>query len=83
MTRLSSTEAREQWSELLNRVRYGGERITIERRGKNMAVLVPPEIEELLEAIEDRLDALEARRVLETDHREPVPLDDILAELGL
>lgn len=83
MTRVSSTEARKQWGDLLNRVRYGGERITIERRGKNMAVLVPPEMEELLEAIEDRIDAIEARRVLEMDHREPIPLDEVLEELGL
>jgi prevent-host-death family protein len=35
-------EAKKHFSELLGRVAYGGERILISKRGKPMAVLVPP-----------------------------------------
>lgn len=83
MTTVTSTEARKDWSELLNRVRYGGERVTIERRGKTMAVLVSPEEEELLEALEDQIDVMEARKVLETDNREPIPLEEVVEKLGV
>jgi prevent-host-death family protein len=40
---LNIAEAKKHFSELLGRVAYGGERITISKRGKPMAVLVPPE----------------------------------------
>lgn len=41
MKSVSVAEAKAKLSELLGRVAYGGERITIERRGKPMAALVP------------------------------------------
>ena len=80
MTTLKSSEARTEWAEMLNRVGYGGERISIERRGKPVAVLVSPEDAELLEVIEDRIDARKARKVLESDE-EPVPIDEALDDL--
>ena len=38
-------EAKKHFSELLSRVAYGGERITIAKRGKPLAMLVPPATE--------------------------------------
>ncbi len=38
-------EAKKHFSELLSRVAYGGERITIAKRGKPLAMLVPPAME--------------------------------------
>jgi prevent-host-death family protein len=35
-------QAKKHFSELLGRVAYGGERIIISKRGKPLAVLVPP-----------------------------------------
>ena len=81
MTTFKSSEARTEWAEMLNRVGYGGERIAIERRGKPVAVLISPEDAKLLEAIEDRIDVREARKVLEHDEREPVPIEDALENL--
>jgi len=40
MTRLNTTEAREDFSTTLNRVACGGERIVLERRGKAVAALI-------------------------------------------
>ena len=41
----SVAEAKKHFSELLSRVAFGGERITIAKRGKPLAMLVPPAIE--------------------------------------
>ena len=38
---ISVTEARAQFSELLNRVGYGGEEVVITRHGKPLVVLTP------------------------------------------
>ncbi len=38
--RIGAHEAKSQLSEYLNRVRYGGERVVIERHGKPVAVLI-------------------------------------------
>ena len=44
-TEYSVAEAKKHFSELLSRVAYGRERITIAKRGKPMAMLVPPAAE--------------------------------------
>lgn len=41
----SVAEAKKHFSELLSRVAYGRERITIAKRGKPLAMLVPPAAE--------------------------------------
>lgn len=48
--RIGAHEAKTHLSEYLNRVRYGGERIVIERHGKPVAALVSPEDLERLES---------------------------------
>ena len=56
MSRLAASDAREHFAEVLNRVAYGGDRVVVERRGKEMAAIVSLDDLKLLEAIEDRLD---------------------------
>jgi prevent-host-death family protein len=56
MASISITEAREHLADLGNRVSLRGERLVVERRGKNLFALVPMEDLELLERIEDKLD---------------------------
>lgn len=43
MTQISAAEAKQHLGDLLGRVAYGKERVTITRRGRPMAVLVPPD----------------------------------------
>ena len=43
MYQISVADAKQHLSDVLGRVAYGKERVTITRRGKPMAVLVPPE----------------------------------------
>ena len=42
-TEYSVAEAKKRFSEILGRVAYAGERIVISKRGKPVAVLIPPE----------------------------------------
>lgn len=78
--------ARDHFSATLDRAGQDKERVVLTRRGKPYAALVPIEDLELLEAIEDRLDAEELKRAKEAFERsgEPaIPLDDVLRELAM
>lgn len=81
MPSLSTMQARDRLSEVVNQVAYGKERVTITRRGKALAVLVPIEDMELLQALEDRIDLEEARKAL-AEPGENITLDQLKAELG-
>lgn len=86
MTRLAVTKAREELAEMINRVAYRGERVVLERRGKNVAALVPIEDLKRLEELEDRLDAAAMKRALAEARRKgekPIPWSKAKRELGL
>jgi prevent-host-death family protein len=50
MSEHTTTEAREMFSELVNRVAYGKERVVLTRRGKRLVAIVPAEDLETLGA---------------------------------
>ena len=80
MITLSISTAREHLADLGNRVSLRGERIVIERRGKNLFAFVPVEDLELLERLEDEMDLETIRERL----NEPTkPFAKIKKELGL
>jgi prevent-host-death family protein len=81
MATVNATEARNALPDLINRAAYRGERITIERRGKNVAALVPVDDLAILEALEDRLDLEAARKALK--ERGSVPWKQLKKHLGL
>ena len=73
-------------SDLLNRVAFGGERVVLHRRGKNVAALVSIHHLDLLEALEDRLDVAEAKQALEemdASGESPIPWEQVKRELEL
>lgn len=53
---LSVSEARDKLAEVIGQVQYGGERVTISRRGKPVAVVVSVADAAWLEAMEDKID---------------------------
>jgi len=81
VTSLPVSKARQELAELINRVAYKGERIVIERRGKNVAALVPTEDLEILESLEDRIDLEDARQALK--EKGAIPWEKVKADLGL
>jgi prevent-host-death family protein len=66
----------------VNRVRFGGERLSLTRRGRAVAALVSVEDAELLERLEDEADLDAARRAL-AEPGSAVRWDALKAELGL
>jgi len=78
--KLTASEARQNFSDILNRAAYGGERVIVHRGKKPVAAVVPIEDFEMLEQIEDRADLEEVRKRL----KEPtIPWSKIKKELGL
>ncbi len=77
---MSTAEFRNDMSTPINRVAFGGERVTLTRRGAGAAVLVSVADAALLEALEDEADlkaALKARK-----EKGGVPLEKIRARLA-
>jgi prevent-host-death family protein len=62
--KVTSSAARNDFAELVNRAAYGGERVIVHRRKKPVAALVPLADLQLLEQLEDRIDLEDARRRL-------------------
>ena len=84
MIRVSAAKARGHFSDLVTRAGHRGERIVLTRNGKDLVALVSVEDLALLEAAEDRLDAEEADRILDTARPEDFePWDKVKADLGL
>ncbi|HUT56545.1 MAG TPA: type II toxin-antitoxin system Phd/YefM family antitoxin [Phycisphaerae bacterium] len=80
MVNVPISEARERLADLGNRVALRGERVVVERRGKDLFALVPVEDMELLERIEDEMDLAAIRRRLKEPSKS---LAKVLKELGL
>lgn len=84
MTALTVSEAREGFSEMVNRAAYAKERVMVERHGKAVAAMVPVEDVELLQAFEDRMDLADVRAALaEAKKKGTKPLSALKKELGL
>ena len=81
---VSTVKARNQLSDLINRVAYGKERVVLSRRGRALAGIVPLEDMRLLEQIEDLLDLDDARAALkEVAKKGAVSWASLKAEQGL
>lgn len=81
---LSVSEAWDKLAEVIGRVQYGGERVTISRRGKPVAVVVSVADAAWLEAMEDKIDlelAREAKAGIERLEGKTYTLAEVMAEL--
>ena len=56
MPKMATSEARDHFTELINRAAHQGERTVIRRRGKGMAAIIPMEDFDLFEKVEDLID---------------------------
>jgi prevent-host-death family protein len=82
MTHVDFTSARSGFTDLFNRVFFRGERVIIERRGKDKVAVVPLEDLERLEALEDQADIAAADAAMK-DRAPRIPYEQIRKELGL
>jgi prevent-host-death family protein len=67
---VSVVDLRSNLAELLNRVQYGGERVTVTRNGRPAAVIISQDDLEYFEALEDYFDINEANKALEEAKQE-------------
>jgi prevent-host-death family protein len=85
---VTAREARACFSDLINRAAYAKERVTITRKGRKMAAIIPMELYSLLESVleefEYNKDVEEARAALaEVERKGSVPWEQVKSELGL
>jgi prevent-host-death family protein len=89
MVHIPVSEFKNEISETLNRVVYAGERVLLQRHGKDVAALVSLKELKILEEIEekeDEIDLREARKALEeikSGKDTVVSWDDAKKEFGL
>ncbi len=81
MTRLDASKVRQEFADTLNRVVYGGERIVLARRGRDLAAIVPMDDFELIRALEDRVDLQRAKKALK--EKGSVSWKKVKSEIGL
>jgi prevent-host-death family protein len=81
LARLTASALREKLGDALNRVAYKGERIILERRGRDVAALVSLEDLVLLNELEDRTDLESARQAL--DEPGSAPWEEVKKSLDL
>jgi len=78
------SEARGEFSALVNRAAYRQERVVLTRHGKPIAAIISTDDLELLEALEDRDDLEAARAALaDPENAEPISWEQVKADLGL
>lgn len=82
-TSINTADAKEEFSELINRVTHNKERIILTRRGKDIAAIISIEDLALLQEIQNKNDLNEATEALnEARKRGTISLPDFNNELG-
>lgn len=84
MIRKSVSDARRDFSDVVSRVEYAGERAILQRHGKEVAAVVPIVDVVLLELLEEQFEIGEMRASLtESLKRGTASLTDLRKEIGL
>jgi prevent-host-death family protein len=81
LDKLTASEARQNFSDILNRAAFGRERVIVHRGKKAVAAVVPIEDLELLEKLEDEIDVAAARKALKDPRT--IPWERIKKDLKL
>ena len=81
LDKLTASEARQNFSDILSRAEYRGERVIVHRGKKAVAAVVPIEDLELLERLEDEIDVAAARKALKDPRT--IPWEKIKKDLKL
>ena len=76
----STSTARAEFAEIVNRAEYAGERTIVHRRRKPVAAVIPIEDLELIERYEDELDL---RLIKKARKEKTIPWEQLKKELNL
>jgi prevent-host-death family protein len=80
-SKATASATRQNFSDIVNRAAYGGERTMVYRRKKPVAAVVPIEDLEFLEKLEDEIDLKAARQALKDPRA--IPWETIKKKLKL
>ena len=80
-SKVTASATRQNFSDIVNRAAYGGERIIVHRRKKPVAAVVPIADLELLEKMEDEIDLRAAREALKDPRT--IPWETVKKKLRL
>jgi prevent-host-death family protein len=84
ITVLNTADAKEQFTDLINRVVHNKERVILTRRGKEIAAIIPLGDLALLQEIQDRHDLRDAINVLkEVRSVGTMTLDQLREDIGV
>ncbi|MCD6039061.1 MAG: hypothetical protein K0S27_461 [Gammaproteobacteria bacterium] len=84
ITVLNTVDAKEQFTDLVNRVVHSKERVILTRRGKEIAAIIPLEDLTLLQEAQDRHDLREAIDALkEVRNLGTMTLDQLREDIGV
>jgi antitoxin Phd len=81
-TKISTADARKNFSNIVNRVSFGKESIILTRRGEEIAALVAIDELRLLQELEDRVDISDAMKAIK-EQGEDIPAEQFWKKLGL
>lgn len=74
---VDSSSARKGFKDVVNRARYGHERLVVQSHGRDMAAVISMDdlnlLERALEEAEDRIDVAESERILADPTEERIP----------
>ncbi|MBN1547694.1 MAG: type II toxin-antitoxin system Phd/YefM family antitoxin [Syntrophaceae bacterium] len=82
ITKISTGDARKDFSTIINRVSFGKESIILTRRGEEIAAIVGIDQLKLLQELEDRMDIADAVKAIE-EKGDDIPAEQFWAKLGL
>ena len=83
-TTMTSIDAKENFTEVLNHVSHSKERVILTRRGKPVAAIVPLEDLQFLDSEQDKVDVREALDALkESKTGSTVTLENLKDDLGI
>ncbi len=84
MASVPFSEARTHLTDIVNEVAYGGERIILTRKGKQLVAIIPLEDLRALEILENKIDLEDAKKALrDIEKHGTVSWEDTKKELGL
>jgi prevent-host-death family protein len=82
MPRYTTSTARADFADIINRAEYAGEHTVIHRRKKPVAAVVPIEDLKLIERLEDEIDIAAARKAMKEKGKN-IPWAQVKKELNL
>jgi prevent-host-death family protein len=84
MANVPFSEARTHLTDIVNGVAYGGKRVVLTRKGKELVAIIPLEDLRALEALENKIDLEGAKKALrDVKKHGTVSWEDTKRELGL